>query len=303
MKYGRILRAVCETPWAITAERMADIVDVLAFQASGGKLSAEEIRAYVGDDIKGERGVRSAGGGVAVLPLRGVIAHRIEEVSDISGPGGTSTEGFSRRFREAMNNDEISSIVIDVDSPGGAVSGVQELGDEIRQARGDKPIIAVANSLAASAAYWLAAQADELVVTPSGEVGSIGVFAAHQNMQKALEAVGVEVTMISAGQYKTEGNPYEPLSDEAAAYMQSRVDAYYDAFINAVAAGRGIESSRVREDFGQGRVVGAQDAVRVGMADSVETLDQVVARMRRAPTGNTTGRQAHALRRYEIAFK
>ncbi|WP_425401252.1 signal peptide peptidase SppA [Algiphilus sp.] len=306
MKYGRIIRAVCETPWAITANRMADIIDVLAYQAAGGKLTPDEVRAYVGDDVKGQQGVRSAGGGVAILSLRGVIAHRIESVQDISGPGGTSMEGFSRRFREVMNDDEVSAVVIDVDSPGGAVSGVEEMGKEIREARGTKPIVAVANTLAASAAYHLASQADELVVTPSGEVGSIGVFAAHQNMAQALESMGIEVTLISAGKYKVEGNPYEALSDDAREYMQSRVDDFYEAFVNAVAAGRGVLADAVKSDFGQGRVVGAQDAVAAGMADSVETFDQVVARLRSgtAPKRRTRASRAGAdLRRYELAFK
>ena len=158
------------------------------------------------------------------------------------------------------------------------MSGVEELSAEIFQARGQKPITAVANSLAASAAYWIATAADELVVTPSGEVGSIGVFAAHEDVSGMLEQAGVKVNLVSAGRYKTEGNPFEPLTEEARASIQGRVDEYYEQFVSAVARNRGVKRSEVRNGFGEGRVVGAKQAVSLGMADRVGTLDETINR-------------------------
>ncbi len=134
--------------------------------------------------------------------------------------GGTSVQGVARQFRAAMADPDIGRVILDVDSPGGQVGGVEELAREIYQARGQKPVTAIANGLAASAAYWIATAADEFVVTPSGQVGSIGVFGMHQDVSAALEKDGVKVTMVSAGKYKTEGNPFEPLTDEARAAMQ-----------------------------------------------------------------------------------
>jgi signal peptide peptidase SppA len=279
IKYARILREVCGALWAIQPMRLSDIVDVLAYQAAGGKLSMDEIREYVGMQAARPERVMQAGQGVAVIGLRGIISHRIEQVQDISGPGGTSVEGFRTRLRDALASTQVGAIVLDVDSPGGNVDGVPEMAAELFAARGEKPIVAVANTTAASGAYYIASQADEVVITPSGDVGSIGVFSAHEDMSAALEQEGIKMTLIHAGKYKVEGNPFEPLSDEGREAVQGRVDAVYDEFIDAVARGRGVKASAVRNGFGQGRSVGAREAVTMSMADSVETLDQVIQRL------------------------
>lgn len=281
LKYARIIQAVRGTPWAILPERLADIMDVLDFKAGGGQLSDEEVRQYIGINDK-RAGPRSeeAAGGIQVLSLRGIISHRAEQVENISGPGGTSVEKFRIRFRQAMNNNDVRAIIIDVDSPGGSVDGVPELGAEMLAARGRKPVLAVANTLSASAAYWLATAADEVSVTPSGEVGSIGVFAAHDDVSARDAMMGIKRTYISAGKYKVDGNPFEPLSPSAREFMQERVDAYYDEFVAAVAAGRRVSEKTVREGFGEGRVVGARQALELGMVDRIESFDDAVARMR-----------------------
>jgi signal peptide peptidase SppA len=179
-------------------------------------------------------------------------------------------------FRSALADDTVGTIVLDIDSPGGTVTGVPELAAEILAARGTKPVIAVANSMAASAAYWIASAADKIVVTPSGDVGSIGVYTTHQDVSAAMEKEGVKVTYIQAGKYKTDGNPYTPPSEEFLENTQKDVNTFYQMFLNAVAAGRGISAETVAETFGQGRMVMAQDAVACGMADEIATLEQVV---------------------------
>lgn len=283
MKFARIMAEFYATPWAILPERLAAIAAVLHRAASGVRLSDVEISQAIGDAPQAVQARRDqdskAPGAVAVLPLFGVVSHRIHQVQDISGPGGTSTEGFARRFRQAVNDPGIESIVIDVDSPGGSVFGVPELADEIFEARSKKKIVAVANAYAASAAYWIASAAQELVVTPSGEVGSIGVWTAHQDFSKQLEMLGVNISLISAGKFKVEGNPYQPLGDEARAAIQTSVDDYYDAFVKAVARNRNVKASDVRGGFGQGRMVSAKDAIAEGMADRVATLDETIARL------------------------
>ncbi len=285
IKYQRILRAVTETPWAILPAKLAIIRDLLAFRAAGGRLTAEEIRerldaASMHPDVEAAANGSQAGqgSGLAILPLVGTVVQRADLFTEMSG--AASLDRFTARFRQALADPDVGSIVIDVDSPGGAVSGVDELATEIFKARGRKPITAVANSLAASAAYWIATAADELVVTPSGEVGSIGVFAMHQDLSQMLEQAGVKVNLIAAGKYKVEGNPFEPLGDEARAAIQGRVDEYYDMFISAVARGRNVKKSDVRNGFGEGRVVGAKEAVSLGMADRVGTLNETIDRLR-----------------------
>ncbi len=206
----------------------------------------------------------------------GVLAQRMNLMLDFSG--GTSTEVLASDLREALGDPTIKAIVLDFDSPGGTVAGTDELATEIYNSRGVKPIVAVVNSMAASAAHWLAAQADEIVVTPSGQAGSIGIYTVHEDISKMLADQGVNTTLISAGKYKTEANPYGPLSEEAQAAIQARVDQSYTAFVTAVARGRGVSRSTVHANYGQGRMFGTQELVQRGMADRIGTLPQVLER-------------------------
>lgn len=251
---------------------------------ASGALVALDLRAAGrgGERVSGEA---QPGSLIAVIGIRGVIAQHVRQVDDISGPGGTSTERVSLSLRAALDDPAVKAIVLDVDSPGGNTHGVQELAAEIFAARGRKPIIAQVNSTAASAAYWLASQADEIVVTPGGEVGSIGVYGVHKDVSVAAEKQGLKVTFISAGPYKVEGNPFEPLSAEAQAYGQTLVDATYDTFVGDVARGRAVKAAAVRGGFGQGRVVLAKDAVREGMADRVGTMDETLRRVAKMKPG------------------
>lgn len=270
----RILQAFMESPWAILPNKLAALEEIVARHVIGEKLSAEEIQARIhGASRPPEQTVQS----VAILPLFGTIFPRANLMTEMSG--ATSAERFGAMFSQLVDDPNISAIALDVNSPGGQANGIPEVFNRIIEARGKKPIVAVVNHLAASGAYWIASAADEVVVTPSGEVGSIGVFSVHQDMSKALENEGVKITMIRAGKFKVEGNPYEPLSDEAAAFFQSRVDETYESFVNAVARGRGVSPDDVKSKFGEGRVVHAQAAVERGMADRIGTMEETVSRL------------------------
>jgi capsid assembly protease len=267
-----VMKAFFGSFWAILPEKYEAIRAVLRLRASGGAVSKEEIQAIMAARPQKE----TSGGAIAILPLFGTITQRADMMTEYSG--GTSTESYARSFRSVMSDPGVKAVVMQVDSPGGSVYGVPELADQIFESRGQKPIIAAVDSLAASAAYWIASAADEIVVTPSGEVGSIGVFAEHLDYSKFLECEGVKPSLISAGKYKIEGNQYEPLGDEARAAIQKRVDEYYDMFTAAVAKNRGTRVSTVREGYGEGRVVGAQEAVSMKMADRIGTIGDAVKR-------------------------
>lgn len=274
MKQSYVLRAFMETPWAILPNTLAVLEEIVVRHVSGEKLSAEEVQARIHGAVRPpEQKVNR----VAVLPLFGSIFPRANMMTDMSG--ATSAERFGARFSEMVNDPSVGAIVLDVNSPGGQIGGIEELSQKIFDARGQKPIVAVANHLMASAAYWIATAADEVVVTPSGEVGAIGVFAVHEDISQALEKEGIKVSLISAGKHKVEGNPYEPLSDEARAFYQGRVSDAYDLFVNAVARNRGVKPALVKDSFGEGRSVGARQAVDLGMADRIGTLDETIARL------------------------
>lgn len=297
MRYAHILLAVASEFWAIDEFKLDQIVAFLALQAAGDKLSAEQIQARITKQT--ERDVARREGAVALLPLRGVIANRANMMSDISG--GTSSESVGRAFDAFVKSEEVKAIIIDIDSPGGVVSGTDELSSKIFAARGTKPIIAHVNATAASAAYWIATAADEIVLTPSGEVGSIGILSVHDDISAALEKAGVKKTLIASGKYKGEGAPFEPLSADARAHRQERADAYRDRFERRVAANRGVSLATVREGFGQGRMVMADAAIAQGMADKIATLDETLARFG-VMAGSAPAKRTFAVQREKRAL-
>ena len=304
MKHGLIIAEFLSTPWAILPERLSAIAGVIARMADGLPASAATLDAVARDaEIMAARrseAARAGGGSIQVLPFYGVSVQR-PPPEMASGSGLMSTQKFAGALRAAVADDSVGAVLIDIDSPGGSVFGVQELANEIYQARSQKPVIAIANSLAASAAYWVGSSASELYITPGGEAGSIGVFAAHQDRSKALEAEGINTTLISAGKYKVEGSPFAPLSDDAKAFMQTRIDAHYGAFTRDVARNRGVNVDAVRNGMGEGRTLGANAAVSAGMADGVMTFEQVLQKMARdlnAGKSNVrSARSAAAMRR------
>jgi signal peptide peptidase SppA len=244
--------------WAMRAERFAHLMTAEAQERSETRQGR----------------LPKVDGAVAVLPLYGVISQRGHEWW-----ADTSADRFGAVFDSAMRNPGIGAVVIEVDSPGGTVYGVRELADRVYASRGVKPVVAVANSEAASAAFWVASQAEQFVVTPGGAVGSIGVWAAHEDWSQFEERVGVKTTLISAGKFKVEGHPYGPLDEEARAEMQRGVDQTYSSFVSAVSRGRGASVETVRGGFGEGRMVRAQTAQAQGMVDRVATLDRVLSEL------------------------
>ena len=192
---------------------------------------------------------------------------------------GTSLSGLAAQVRRAAADADVASIVLDIDSPGGTVSGTPEAAAAVREAAGQKPVVAIANMLAASAAYWIGSQASEFVMAPSADVGSIGAMILHQDVSGMLEQWGIKMTMIRSEQspLKNEAHPFGPLSQDAQGFLQQRANEAGADFIKAVAGGRRVTQTKVRDDFGQGRVYGAREAVARGMADRVATLDEVIA--------------------------
>lgn len=246
------------TLWAISAPALQEIE--AALRAGQHRLAKPQRQREV-----------SKSGRTAGIPIYGVISQRPD-----SWYSGTSTMDVQLELNAALADPTVDSILLDIDSPGGSVNGVQELADAILKARDRKPVYAVANSLAASAAYWIGSAATRLYAAPGGEVGSIGVYAMHVDQSKLFESIGIKPTYISAGKYKMEGNPHEPLTDEARAAIQASVDEMYSDFVRAVARNRNVAWSQVRNGFGEGRVVGAREAHRLGMVDGIKSLSEVV---------------------------
>lgn len=202
---------------------------------------------------------------VAVIPVHGVLT--------ADGPAyfGSNYITISNAVELAAANPDVKHIVLSVDSPGGQVIGLTETAAVIAQAAKTKPVTAMVEGTAASAAFWLASQSGEIVLTPSGEVGSVGVRMMHVDISQMLEKEGYRVTELSSGDFKTEWSPYKPLSEDAKADMQQRLEATHGDFIKAVASGRGNRASReaVANRFGEGRMYSAEAAKKQGLVDSL----------------------------------
>lgn len=295
-------------PLAVTEEMASSIRAVLERRSAGIRLPDEELEVFrhnakhlngvpngtlmiadltaSGDymGLKDYEAARSSdsppgAGTIAVINIIGIMGQHSYQVEDISGPRGTSADRVAAAIKQAAADPNIGGILLRIDSPGGSVFGIENLGNVIHGVRGQKPIWAQADSVAASAAYWTASAADQLIVTPGGMVGSIGVVCLHGEASKAEEEIGLKFTYIYAGERKVWGNPHEPLAEGARESLQANVDAYYSGFISAVARGRGVSEAVVRRDFGKGDTLLAGDAVKVGMADRVEPMDATLRRL------------------------
>ena len=268
---GAILATLADAPWAMEpgalARFAARVAKAVAAQPPPQIEAAADPAMRAVNVARPQRARR-----VGLISIDAPLVHRPSWATKVGM--AQSAQTIQAALRAAAADPTIDVLVLDIDSPGGEVFGIEELANDV--AAFPKPVVAVANSLAASGAYWIASQAHRLVVTPSGEVGSIGVYGMHIDASGALEQAGLRPTLVSAGRFKTEGTLFAPLSEEGRAAMQGRVDDYYAAFVRAVARGRGVPAPVVQDGFGEGRLVGAEQALRMGMVDAIATLDEVL---------------------------
>lgn len=266
---------ILSSTWVIHPDSLITILNIMDRKLAGEEV---DLAAYGFEGNPDEQqDTEQVVSPVGVLNISGPIFPKATLLTQMSG--ATSIEALQQQFRSMVADPAITSIVMNIDSPGGMSDLVMEMGDEIFGARGTKPIVAVANTQAASAAYWLGSQADKFYVTPSGSVGSVGVYTVHQDKSKKDEQEGISTTLISAGKYKVEGSPYGPLSSDAKEHMQERVDDAYADFVGAVARGRGVDTEVVKEGYGNGRSYGAKTAEAMGLVDGVQTFDSVLGGM------------------------
>lgn len=212
-------------------------------------------------------------GATMIVPVQGLLAPR-----GVYSGTGTFTDVLADRMREFGADAKIGAIILDIRSPGGLVYGTAEAGDAIFEARQAKPVIAVANPYAFSAAYWLGAQATGFYATTSGDVGSVGVRSGHTDMSGFEDKLGMKTTLIASSPDKIAGHPYAPLSDDDRAEIQASVDESNKAFIAAIARGRGMAASEVPGVHGAGKIFSASAATAAGAIDGVMTLRDVVAK-------------------------
>jgi signal peptide peptidase SppA len=218
--------------------------------------------------------IHQLSGGVAVIPVRGVLTQEYDWFTDYLF--GCTTYGDIRdQFRQALNDPAVTAIVFDIASPGGEVAGCFDLVDEIYEARGMKPVYAIANEFAYSAAYAIASSAEKIYLPRTGGVGSVGVICIHIDQSQWDEQMGLKYTAIFAGDRKNDFTPHEPLSDEARTIAQQNINETYDLFAQTVARNRGMSAAAVKAT--QAALYEGKKGVDAGLADAVMSSDKARA--------------------------
>lgn len=292
---------VLTSPWAILPDKLGEITEIYSTHLRGEKIDLAALEARLGQPLARKAQGYQVEQGVALIPVDGVIAKRMNLFTQISG--GASTELIARDVREAAADPNVSAIVLLVDSPGGSVDGTQALAQVVREAADQKPVVTWADGMMASAAYWIGAAADRAYI--SGDttfVGSIGVVSQHVDMSKYQEKAGIKTTEIYAGKYKRIASEYQPLTKDGKAYMQDMVDHLYSVFVSDVAKFRGATEEKVIADMADGRIFIGANAVKAGLVDGVSTLEALIETLaaggyepRRSAANGAAGAAAQAV--------
>jgi signal peptide peptidase SppA len=284
MNLPHLTSRVFGTPLLIARAKLEVILGVLRPRLTGGTLEplGSEADAPPLTSVTVEK--------IAVVSVIGTLVSRSGYLDTASGLQAYGD--IADAIAAAMDDASVRGVILDVDSPGGEVGGLFDLVEQIQAIRSAsaKPLWAVANESALSAAYAIASAADRLYVTRTGEVGSIGVVAVHVDESGADAKAGLAWTFVFAGDRKVDGNAHEPLSERARAAIQTDVDRLYAEFCALVAANRGLSPEAVRGT--DAAIYRGTLAVRAGLADRLGTLDLAIAEMA-AELDRTAPARAH----------
>ena len=262
----RIWNRIAGEPWAITETALHTILEIAARENE----SPQAVAAKLGRNLQNTYSVMERDG-VAVIPVTGPLFRYANLFTMISG--ASSYELIARDFTTALENPQIKGIILDIDSPGGEVNGVSELSNMVFAARGKKPVVAYASGDAASGAYWIASAADEIVVSETSALGSIGVVGMYQGKcGKSAEAVEI---VSSQSPHKR----LDPTTDDGRSRLQTRIDSMADVFIETIARNRNVSAENVQNHYGGGDVMIGAKAVSAGLADRVGSLEGLIAEL------------------------
>lgn len=277
MQHSRLWQRLVGSPLLLEPTRAGALLSVMSsIHSVNGKLDmgdgGQDISMFFPSDEKSkERKIFGVAGPLAVVPVIGSLVHK-NGLNPSSGM--TGYDGISQKIKAAVADPDVSGIFLDIDSPGGEVSGCFDLADQIREARESKPVWAICNEVAYSSAYAIAAQASRIIVPRTGGVGSIGVVTMHADWSVALAKDGIDVTLIHAGAHKVGGNPYERLPENVRDDIQARVDEIYDLFLTTVSLGRGKSKDQFQAT--EAKTFMGEAAVGAGLADSVMSPNEAV---------------------------
>lgn len=263
MKPGQHILSTFRRPWLIDSETLRDIRNIAARAHTP---DMEAVLAKRGQRLE-NTGLVEMRGSVAILPIHGPIFRYANLFTEISG--ATSIEILATDLRRAVRDSKVSTIILDIDSPGGQVNGVSDIAQMVRAASTRKPVIAHVSGMAASAGYWIASAAPQIVVSDTAQVGSIGVV--------STVYIDDDDSIVEIVSSQSPGKRPDVRTDEGRAQIQRDTDAIAQIFVETVAANRGVTADKVLTDFGKGGLLVGRDAVAAGMADRVGVLEALIA--------------------------
>lgn len=266
-------------PWAMTEAALRQLLDIAARETAE---SWEAVAAKFGKPLEATWTVEIRDG-VAIVPVNGPIFRYANLFTMFSG--GTSVQDLATDFQASLENPSVKAILLNVDSPGGEVAGINEMATMIRAAAGAKPVVSYVGGMAASGAYWLASQSQAIVADATAMLGSIGVVATFRDKKAADEKAGIANYEIVSSQ--SPKKRMDPATESGRAYIQALIDDLAAEFVAAVAEGRGVTAEKVLSDFGQGGVMTAKRAIDAGMADRLGSFESVLAELAQMEPGKT----------------
>lgn len=266
--YPHVISRLFYEPLLVTHARHAAMVRVLESRMAQGIPDGdpEDMREEPQDDMP--EGWDTEGCDV-IIPIHGVLVGHASDIPMSSC--GCGLDVVALRIDEAIADPAVKRIIFDFNSPGGAVTGIPELGRKIAGIV-SKETIGFTDSECCSGALWLAAQCQRFYSTESASVGSIGVWCAYLNMSRQMENDGLKVQEVSAGKYKTMGAYWKPMTPEEKAMVQKQVDKIYSQFKEAVNMRR-----QVADEFMQGQIFDGPEAVAAGICDGIiDGIDELL---------------------------
>jgi signal peptide peptidase SppA len=268
MKFQHILQKAYHEPWLITPGAHASIVALIETRIlDAGPRAEREGTDYCGEKV--ELAQMEVIDGIAHIPIGGVIGRKLTSFE--KGAGAVDVLDIEKEIKQAEEDPRVRGIILDIDSPGGMVSGTPELAERISQV--EKPIFAYTEGLIASAAYWIASACDQVFATRSAEIGSIGVYIPWVDATERYKAAGLSVKVIKSGRYKGMGYPGTPLSDDQQKLLQDRVNKIAEEFYQQVRGARGDVSSETM----QGQTFDGNESLSRLLIDGVvKSKDDVV---------------------------
>lgn len=281
------LTELLTSPWAIAPESLREIQQIYATHCKGEKIDVAAIEARLGRPLANDQQQYSVReGGIAVLPIEGVLAPKANLFMQISG--GASTQMLTRQVESAMADSRVKGLVLAIDSPGGSVFGAPELAAAVHAAAQQKPVVTVSDATMASAAYWVGSAANAVYLSgPTVQAGSIGIVA-----RMGLGKADPESMEFTRGKYKRPGINGAKPDGEYLAYYEAQLGHLYSVFVDTVAGHRGATAAQVLEHMADGRVFIGQQAIDAGLADGFATVDAVVEAMATNPNAYAARRRA-----------